>query len=432
MASKSVYTFIVKEGLKYKNELEPFYFNQGQKVIEPMSASPNSKPKQLKVAFGPIQSVELVSDNMIEIKNKDSESLILNFEKFNPLIENTPSKTKEMLIKIKEKGSCDGLFKCLKTLLEKLHSVENLICSSTECDTLNYTSTPKKQLQEDDEDEGFATQSDRELGLDETIVDCSNANDNSNEEVSEHVPATNNDNSDVPMLSKQLSLTFDGEDVYQPSDDETVKSNPKKRPYDEENDVSLINGDIENDNTIMSEIEDIVAEAEFTVVSFEESKIPSTVQIDAELVCKLKELLLHTPDKTQCIVGFVVKLDENGCPSEKLDVCVNAELYVAYFELQLEGRSVSIKPGSVVGVVHTIPADSSLSTKLVGKYLNVNSADYSDKVKKGNTYQDILRLSSTVVNNSIMDDASTKQFLRSALRGFSKGAYQTKLRFFSL
>ena len=423
MASKSVYTFIVKEGLKYKNELEPFYFNQGLKVIEPMSASPNSKPKHLKVSFGPIQSVELIADNMIEIKNKDCESLILDFEKFNPVIENTPSKTKEMLIKIKEKGSCEGLFKCLKTLLEKLHSVDNLICSSTECDTLNYTSTPKKQLQEDDEDEGFATQSERDLGHNETIMDCSDANENSNEEVSEQVSVINNDNSDVPMLSKQLSLTIDEEDVYQISDDESVKSNSKKRTYDEEIDVSLTSGDNENDNTLMSEIEDIVAEAEFTVVSFDDSKIPSTVKIDAELVCKLKELLLHTLDKTQCIVGFVAKLDENGCRCGKLDVCVNAELYVAYFELQLEGRSVSIRPGYVVGVVHLIPADSSLNTKLVGKYLNVNSADFSDKVKKGNTYQDILRLSSTVVNNSIMDDASTKQFLRSALRGFSKGAY---------
>ena len=67
---KSTFTFKVVPGEKFGWEIEVFFFNFRSKGLEPISSSSQSTPRHLKVPFGFIESVELVDENYLNVRNQ--------------------------------------------------------------------------------------------------------------------------------------------------------------------------------------------------------------------------------------------------------------------------------------------------------------------------------------------------------------------------
>ena len=404
---KSIFTFKVVDGTSSKLEIESFIYNQKSKAVEPVSASSHSTPKHLKVPLGPLYSIDLVPEDKIEIKNNDGVSVILEFDKFNPLIDLKHSKVKEMLVSLHEKRSPIALVNSVQSLIEKLHGDDNSLIDHVQKEPLKGQSTPENETKncftddensEDESDDGYNTQ-----------VGTDNCNKSINGDGRDEAPN--------PRITRQLSLTIENGDVYnvKTSNSETVETGHGKRGVEDG-----LSSDNEDDEDFISEISNIIANAEYCFAEFEECKIPSRVKTDPDLIHSLKSLLQNTPDRTQTVIGLARKLDIKGKSGRSL-VCVNAEVYVALFELALENRPSCLRNGTFLAISHTIPFESSLNLDSLVQYLNVNSKDFTERVKNGTTYQDLLRLSSTLVNNSNLGDEATKVSLREALRGFSKG-----------
>ena len=387
---KSVYTFLAVEGSKFRHELEPFYLNQKTKILQPLSADSQSKPSHLKTDFGPIHGIEVLSDTVIEIKNCENVALQLYADRLNPLLEGKDSKLKKTLIALQSKGPV-ALVNSLKALLVRFHSQENELSSKQ----LSCPVTPVKGE------------------LENSMEGQEHSNDNQ----------TSSCSTSGLRPSRNLSITVSQGHLYEESDEHSGERSNVEARSDIENNKKRKQPDSEEvqvEENLQLEIEKIIREAKFCMVNFDDAEISKDIKVDADLVQELKFLLQHTPDKTQVFVGVVCKVDESG-EHGKYQISVNAEIFVALFELQIEGVQVCAEEGSFYAVVHIIGPENMIDIRSLVRYLNVNAKDFSERVKESTKYQDLVRFAATVVTNSSCSLAAKTNFVKSALRGFSKG-----------
>ena len=142
------------------------------------------------------------------------------------------------------------------------------------------------------------------------------------------------------------------------------------------------------------------------------------MKIDRVKVNNLKELLQHTPDKTQCFIGVIRVVGEDGRRIGMNQVWVNAELYVAKFELESD-KDAEEASDSLFAAVHEIHDVHNIDPNIVGSFLNRNSMEFSAKLYEKMSYQDLLRMACVTLNCDKSE--RSKSFLRSSLRSFSKG-----------
>ena len=121
-ACKSTFTFLLKEGEDFDFQLEPFFLNSKSQMVEPMSASPNSTPRANKKPFGAIHKIVKIDEEIIQVFNKESDSL--EVKRLSPFLDNDESRLKSTLIDLKEKPT-DEIVKSLSQLISNFDSEES-------------------------------------------------------------------------------------------------------------------------------------------------------------------------------------------------------------------------------------------------------------------------------------------------------------------
>ena len=228
-------------------------------------------------------------------------------------------------------------------------------------------------------------------------------------------------------LLKSLSLKSSPVESTPNSISTTDPPAAKKRKSEEsqnlEEDDSEIGKDFaedENDDekcTIFGGIENIIENAVYLAVKFTKIEMPKMVKIDPARVSELKESIKRAPDKTQCIVGLIKRVDEEGDQVGSYQCWVNGELYVALMEIEME--SDSEEQGYVLAVIHTVNEKDGIDSAVVGSFLLNNSKEFAAKLHQNLSYQDLLRFACVTLTSE--NSERTKTFLKTTLRGFEKG-----------
>ena len=86
-ACKSTFTFLLKEGEDFDFQLEPFFLNSKSQMVEPMSASPNSTPRANKKPFGANHKIVKIDEEIIQVFNKESDTLCLEVKRLSPFLD---------------------------------------------------------------------------------------------------------------------------------------------------------------------------------------------------------------------------------------------------------------------------------------------------------------------------------------------------------
>ena len=399
MISKANYTFKTTPGKDQKFEMECFYVNQNTKILESISASSQSTPRHLKKHFGFIDSVTVIDSDTLEIENKEGERIQLSAARLTPLIDRDDSPMKKTLLCVKNRG-CQAIVGALSEVIVKFKSI---LREATECE---HKSIETARTESDDSSQ--------------TLTSCSLLDKNSQKSTLSQGTAKTNDEegeSSVELsksedkISKTFSVKISKEDQLYKSkadlNENGVDTSPEEGMDDEEESIS-----------ILDTIEEIVKKARYLPISFDSITIPKQLQINRELVNTLKGLLQHTPDKTQCFVGLVSEVDENGKRVGDYKIWVNVELFLAKLELEIESAPEDVTK-QIFAVVHTVTADSDVDPDVVGVFLNKNSIEFSSKLHQKMTYQDLCRMSCVTLNAD--NSQRSKDYLKSTLRSFSKG-----------
>ena len=388
---KSTFTFKVVPGEKFGWEIEVFFFNFRSKVLEPISSSPQSTPRHLKVPFGFIESVELVDENYLNVRNQAGDMVLLQYGKLSPRLDDQDSKMKRTLMHIIQKESCHKLAHTISCLLKHLHSENNLTSPSN---TVEEHSSPKSS----------------------SHISSSNSTPVKRKSSAEGVstssfptPAKRN-NSLMSKENAACALTKEFE-VGSDSESDTSSLNLLKS-YGESEDHNIIVEKEDSNEDLLETIQNVISKAKFWAVKCEDIEIPANFKIDKVKVEGLKESLKKTPDKTQCFVGLVRMEDEEGNREGKYECWVNCELFVAISEMNLECTGAE----RVMAVIHSA---CGIDREILGEFLLANSKDFALKFQEKLNYQDLLRFSCQV----LCEDKSEKcvKFVRNALRSFSKG-----------
>ena len=104
MIVRSCYTFKVIPAVHQKYQIEGFFWNQKTQCLEPLSASSQSTPRQMKIAFGKIISFSKLDDETLEISNEAGEVLHLKLGNLKPLLDTEDSHMKKALLQVYEQG----------------------------------------------------------------------------------------------------------------------------------------------------------------------------------------------------------------------------------------------------------------------------------------------------------------------------------------
>ena len=381
---KSSYTVKVVQGDDYEWEMEVFYFNHKSKQLEPVSPAPHSTPKSLKKPLGFLQSVVEVDSEILKVANSSGEEINLSFDKLSPLLDDTDSTMKKTLLKVKSSG-CANTVNTLNKLIAAFHEPENKIIITS---SIGISEEPRE----------------RRL--------CSNAL--KKVHTDSGVASSSAGGSDVETLSISVSRSRDS---YKSSAAEKRK---RSQPSSEERPSKKSNLGAESEkeeDDIFSKVEQIIRDAEYLNVKFQNIEIPNLVKIDAVKVAQLKESVNRFPDKTQTFVGLIRVVDEEGNQVGPYQCWVNAELYVALFELQLEADGED--SGCVLSIVHEVEGDGEVDTEVVGSFLLNNSKEFAAILHESINYQDLLRFACTTMSSDMSENS--KVFLKRTLRGFTKG-----------
>lgn len=388
-ALKSTYTFKLVKGDQFKFEIEVFYYNFGTKELEPLSSSPQTTPRDRKISLGFLNSVKCVDTKYLCVDNSRGDTALLEFDRLSPLLDDKDSKLKQTLINFKDQG-CEKIVEIISKLLEQFHSAENSV------------------TQDDDSSGNCLSDLVRRcssLTLSKTPTEASGSGVCSSE-------------MDKGQSVSLLTKTFD-KSSSQPS-----APDPKRRKLDTvTEDASSVNDDSNEDDDYAEEqveinklIEEAIRKAEFVAVKFDKIEIPKCLSIDSVKVSQLKEYLKSTPDKTQVFVGLVRTVDSEGYEIGNYECWVNPEMFLAQMQLQMETEGYANR---VLSVVHTVYEDSVIDKKVLGSFLSANSKDFSVKFKDRLTYQELLLFAFRVLEED--NSETTRKFVRSSIRGFSKG-----------
>ena len=467
---KSSYTMKVVAGDDYEWEIEVFFFNNKSKLIEPVSPAPHSTPKHLKKSFGFIQSVVEVDSDILKIVNSSGEEINLAFDKMSPLIDDTDSTMKKTLLKVKSSG-CATTVNTLNKLIAAFHEPENIIIIPS---SLSISEKPRERmcsnaLKKVPTDSGVAFSSSASGNVETHSVRLTRSRDryrssderrrkgrqNSSEEKREGRRYSSRKSSQHSTVEKRKgslhslgekrkgrqpslrekrkgsqhssvkkrkgsqNILIEKRKGSQHSSEKKGKGSSEKRKGNhssEERPSKKSNLDSEEED-IFTNIEQIIKDSVYINVKFQNIEIPKLVKIDASKVAQLKESVKRFPDRTQTFVGLIRVVDEEGNQVGPYQCWVNAELYVALFELEMEADGED--HGCVLSIVHEVAEDGEVQSEVVGSFLMNNSKEFAAILHDSLYYQDLLRFACTTLSTEMSEKSKT--FLKRTLRGFTKG-----------
>ena len=400
---KCSYTFKVVQGDLYKWEIEAFFYNFKEKIVERISSSPQTISREFKVPFGFIQSVRYENSNGLSITNNKGDIFDLYFDHLSPLLAEEDSKLKRMLIHFKEFG-CEKVVDTLNNLLKCFHTDLNLVGhhdSDTEsspvirgkrkeiveatCDSSGYCS-PVSELQRSS---SLTTES--VSLLEDTNTDVKDPNKGSCQ------PAGHVDN---VLDTTHVSASDDEESLM----DESISNK-------EDN----LEGKLDGKLDINERIKDIIQNTDFLAVKFEDIIVPKELESDKYKVQELYDYLLNAPDKTKAsLLGLVCKVDDDDKIIGKCECWVNVELFLALSRIRNENGGEY----RALAVVHTLK-ENDIDSNILGRFLVVNSKNFDSKFAEKMRYQDLLRFTLGVVKDG--DSETVIKFLKNSIRCFPKG-----------
>ena len=418
--NKSSYTFVLKPGDHYEFEIEPVFYNTTTKIVEPMSASSKSTPREKKVCFGPITKFIKVDEEVLEIVNKNDERIQLPLGKLSPRIDQEDSMLKNTISCVSEKG-LSALTSALNALVEKFHEE---MCKK------EGSESPGSESPTDAAGDNL----DCSL-LGESFPRCSSRSllsKNSSKRCSQQMSSAGNMYREED--SRKKSKVDDNGEETEGEEDQLVEESRRCKKL-ESGEESERGGDRECEEEkgpqevedFMVRINEVVSQAVFMGILFEDCEVSNALMINREIVAKIKNSLQNHPDKCQCVIGVVrvVETLEKKKMVAKFQVFVNCEVFVAIQELSFEGIDFYGKD-KVPAVVHTIEAGESLECETLGIFLQKNSKHFSEQMRESLNYQDLLRFCSlTIMNQGSGEDV--KQFLKQALKDFGKGRQNSSL-----
>ena len=127
---------------------------------------------------------------------------------------------------------------------------------------------------------------------------------------------------------------------HEETDEDNNTAGKKAARKDKDNEVSSDSEETDNERgkvEIMQLVEQIIKEAKFLAVKFEDIVVPKDIIINQQKVNDYKEYLQKTPDKTKTsLLGLVRNVNEEGYIDGMLECWVNPELFLAHMELELE------------------------------------------------------------------------------------------------
>ena len=364
-----------------------------------MSASPKSTPRLMKKPFGPVFGLSALDEEVFEITNFENEKIALKFSKLSPLLEQEESMIKKTLMAVFEKGLF-ALVSTLNTLIRKFHSASiGNGCTS---------SPPSTPIKKDPAASPVSQQS-------QPGSTCLGLTHSSSKNLS------------VSLLATQ------GESASEESEPEeqgSPKKKVKKITYEDNADVidvAQVAGEDDIDNgegdqfDIMDSVNEVIKNARYKSINPDWCEIPAGISVNKDLVSQLKDALVTHPDKTQVFLGVVCVTDDEDNMIGGFQVYVNPELFLALRELSLEGFSIQ-KNTFLPAIVHELGEHDSLDAVTLGMFLNKNSKDFSQKIRDNMKYQDLVRFCvSTISNQTKGSEVAVKDYLKLALKEFSKG-----------
>ena len=192
-------------------------------------------------------------------------------------------------------------------------------------------------------------------------------------------------------------------------------------------DAAIVDGEDDIDNRegdqidIMDSVNEVIKNARYKSINPDWCEIPAGISVNKDLVSQLKDALVTHPDKTQVFLGVVCVTDDEDNMIGGFHVYVNPELFLALRELSLEGFSIQ-KNNFLPAIVHELGEHDSLDAVTLGMFLNKNSKDFSQKIRDNMKYQDLVRFCvSTISNQTKGSEVAVKDYLKLALKEFSKG-----------
>ena len=398
MLVKSSFTFKVVAGQDFRWEIECFYGNQTTKLLEPLSSSSQSTPKLMKKRFGFIRSAISLDQETLQIENSAGVCIRLLKDRFSPLLDCEDNNFKKTLLALKEKD-IEVLSNSLNAIILKFHG-EEYKRTDSEVNSELDPNCDKSSLQT-----------------------CSTVGSSASSVVKQEIrfegdASYSDDDGSGSRLSQSLSVSLlEGTSQSQETEEEQTRSknlNLAEQVYDgDEEEVE------ENKATDMvTTIESIISKAECRAVKCSNIIVPTQLKVDQNLVMELKHLLQRTPDKTQMFLGTIRHIDKSGNPVGPHEVWVNPELFLALSELNDELGDVGPSK-RVYAVIHEVFENDEISSLAVGLFLNNNSKEFAAKLHSKMTYNDLVRLSVSVISEE--NSERTKSFLRSTFNSFSKG-----------
>ena len=407
MSGQSSFTFVVKPGSSFMFELEPFYYNLKTKMLEPMSACSKSTPRSLKEPFGPIKDFAAIDSELFEIQNFKEETITLKYSKLSPRLESEDSMIKRTLIAMYDRG-VPALVSGLNSLLDKFHNQNTQ--TGGETDPRTPSSGRGDPLE-------TSVSSTLEGGSSFQEAECSTS------------LSRTSTSSSVSLLRRDEQIYR--EDQLSPCKKAKVASALNIQEVtnkDVDLELDVMDGErsekqVTNDPdklSRLSRIELVIEESKYQSISPDICEVPPSVIVNRDLVNELKDSLKSHPDKTQCFLGVVCVIDEEGNQSKKFQVYVNPELFLAIIELQHDGFCF-YNENLIPAILHIISEKDSLDEVSLGMFLNQNSKEFSNKIRDSMSYQDLLRFCCHTVNNMKQVPEELKTYLKQALKQFSKG-----------
>ena len=407
---KCTYTFKLVHGEIYKWELEVFFWNHGEKVLEPLSSSSQTVARGSKIPFGFIDTVTHLDSDLIGISNRRGDRASLHIEKLSPLLETDDTKLKMALLHFKPMG-CSKVVGMLNQVIGEFHSESMLVSPETnEQDRLINISTS---------DELVVANSNKRKDIVETSIESGYM---SNKRVLTRRSSTVIETQSISLLNDAIEPNSKDLEVFNSSfklDSQSmvIHSTPKK--IDDQrslvkNMTNSVSKDAE-DLTIIEKIKMIIEDAYFKAIKFDQIIVPKSITVDQSKVRRYREYLLNTPDKTKSTLVGLIKLNDSTAGG-KFECWVNVELFTALSHLSIEQE---LDIDYVLAVVHVIAEDDDIDSSTLGQFLMANSKDFDSKFSDKMKYQDLVRFSMRMIKDENTDEM--KKFVRESLKSFSKG-----------
>ena len=408
---KCTYTFKLVHGEIYKWELEVFFWNHGEKVLEPLSSSSQTVARGSKIPFGFIDTVTHLDSDLIGISNRRGDRASLHIEKLSPLLETDDTKLKMALLHFKPMG-CSKVVGMLNQVIGEFHSESMLVSPETnEQDRLINISTS---------DELVVANSNKRKDIVETSIESGYM---SNKRVLTRRSSTVIETQSISLLNDAIEPNSKDLEVFNSSfklDSQSmvIHSTPKKiddqRSLVKNNMTNSVSKDAE-DLTIIEKIKMIIEDAYFKAIKFDQIIVPKSITVDQSKVRRYREYLLNTPDKTKSTLVGLIKLNDSTAGG-KFECWVNVELFTALSHLSIEQE---LDIDYVLAVVHVIADDDDIDSSTLGQFLMANSKDFDSKFSDKMKYQDLVRFSMRMIKDENTDEM--KKFVRESLKSFSKG-----------